>query len=130
MPEQNQYHSDIVWNIANLLRDPYRPPQYRKVMIPLTVLRRLDCVLEQNQADIIREHARLSANDLSSEVIEAASSTFTTQASLSKSMTRLAVPAASYRNRKTPSKEKTPRHTWNYSGKSTTPKPSPFAAPT
>lgn len=35
---------DVIWNIANLLRGPYRPPQYRRVMIPLTVLRRLDCV--------------------------------------------------------------------------------------
>lgn len=32
---------DVIWNIANLLRGPYRPPQYRRVMIPLTVLRRL-----------------------------------------------------------------------------------------
>jgi len=28
-------HGDIIWNIANLLRGPYRPPQYRRVMIPL-----------------------------------------------------------------------------------------------
>ena len=74
MPDHNQYqnHSDFVWNIANLLRGPYRPPQYRKVMIPLTVLRRLDCVLEPSQADVVRERARLSASNLSSEAIEAA----------------------------------------------------------
>ena len=72
MPDQNQYktHSDLVWNIANLLRGPYRPPQYRKVMIPLTVLRRLDCVLEPSQADVVREHTKLSANNLSAEAIE------------------------------------------------------------
>lgn len=29
-------HGDVIWNIANLLRGPYRPPQYRRVMIPLT----------------------------------------------------------------------------------------------
>ena len=72
MPDQNQYknHSDLVWNIANLLRGPYRPPQYRKVMIPLTVLRRLDCVLEPSQADVVREHVKLSASNLSAEAIE------------------------------------------------------------
>ena len=43
---------DIIWSIANLLRGPYRPPQYRRVMIPLTVLRRLDCVLEPTKVDI------------------------------------------------------------------------------
>lgn len=38
-------HADLVWDIANLLRGPYLPAQYRRVMIPLTVLRRLDNVL-------------------------------------------------------------------------------------
>ena len=35
-----------IWEIANLLRGPYRPPQYRLVMLPIIVLRRFDCVLE------------------------------------------------------------------------------------
>src|SRR5260221_4361181 len=52
---------DVIWNIANLLRGPYRPPQYRRVMIPLTVLRRLDCVLEKSKADVIAMHKRLKA---------------------------------------------------------------------
>lgn len=50
---------DVIWNIANLLRGPYRPPQYRRVMIPLTVLRRLDCVLEATKDDVIAMHQRL-----------------------------------------------------------------------
>ena len=50
-------HGDIIWNIANLLRGPYRPPQYRRVMIPLTVLRRLDCVLESTKAAVLAELA-------------------------------------------------------------------------
>jgi len=53
MKDQDKYkqHSDLVWTIANLLRGPYRPPQYRRVMIPLTVLRRLDCVLLEDSKD-------------------------------------------------------------------------------
>ncbi|MFI3154557.1 MAG: type I restriction-modification system subunit M N-terminal domain-containing protein [Methylococcaceae bacterium] len=56
MKDQDKYkqHSDLVWTIANLLRGPYRPPQYRRVMIPLTVLRRLDCVLEDSRDEIAR----------------------------------------------------------------------------
>ncbi|WP_255091729.1 type I restriction-modification system subunit M N-terminal domain-containing protein [Vibrio aestuarianus] len=46
-------HSDLVWNIANLLRGPYRPPQYRRVMIPLTVLKRLDSVLLDTKAQVL-----------------------------------------------------------------------------
>ncbi len=64
MKDQAKYkkHSDLVWNIANLLRGPYRPPQYRKVMIPLTVLRHLDCVLYATKADVIDMHNKLSTN--------------------------------------------------------------------
>ena len=54
-------HGDIIWTIANLLRGPYRPPQYRRVMIPLTVLRRLDCVLEETKEKVIAEHKKLKA---------------------------------------------------------------------
>src|SRR6266404_163236 len=53
---------DVIWNIANLLRGPYRPPQYRRVMIPLTVLRRLDCVLEETKDKVIAQHKRLKAD--------------------------------------------------------------------
>lgn len=43
-----QYQNIVgfIWNIANKLRGPYRPPQYRRVMLPLVVLRRLDLLLE------------------------------------------------------------------------------------
>ncbi len=55
MQDQEQYkkHSDLIWSIANLLRGPYRPPQYRRVMIPLTVMRRLDCVLEETKEQVL-----------------------------------------------------------------------------
>jgi type I restriction enzyme M protein len=51
---------DVIWNIANKLRGPYRPPQYRRVMIPLTVLRRLDCVLEPTKLAVLEMHQKLS----------------------------------------------------------------------
>jgi type I restriction enzyme M protein len=54
-------HSDLIWTIANLLRGPYRPPQYRRVMIPLVVLRRLDCVLEETKADVLARYNQLKA---------------------------------------------------------------------
>ncbi|MBS1910878.1 MAG: SAM-dependent DNA methyltransferase [Bacteroidetes bacterium] len=53
---------DVIWNIANILRGPYRPPQYRRVMIPLTVLRRLDCVLEKSKPEVIAYYNRLKAD--------------------------------------------------------------------
>jgi type I restriction enzyme M protein len=49
----------FIWDVADLLRGPYRPPEYRKVMLPMTVLRRLDCVLEPSKSKVLEEHKRL-----------------------------------------------------------------------
>ena len=49
-------HNEIVnfiWKVAELLRGPYRPNQYKKVMLPLIVLRRLDCVLESTKEKVL-----------------------------------------------------------------------------
>lgn len=59
MSKNHQEHIGFIWSIANLLRGPYRPPQYRRVMLPLTVLRRLDCVLEPTKDEVLREQAKL-----------------------------------------------------------------------
>ena len=61
--EALKQQGDVIWNIANLLRGPYRPPQYRRVMIPLTVLRRLDCVLESSKDQVIEYNRKLKADD-------------------------------------------------------------------
>ena len=44
MPDHS-YFANLIWQIADLLRGPYRPAQYERVMLPMTVLRRFDCVL-------------------------------------------------------------------------------------
>ena len=53
----------FIWDVADLLRGPYRPPEYRKVMLPMTVLRRLDCVLESTKAKVLEEHKRLKGQN-------------------------------------------------------------------
>ena len=52
-----------IWEIANRLRGPYRPPQYRLVMLPMVVLRRFDCVLAPTKDAVVAEHTRLVAAD-------------------------------------------------------------------
>lgn len=42
----------FIWSVADLLRGPYRPNQYKDVMLPMTVLRRLDCVLEPTKEKV------------------------------------------------------------------------------
>jgi type I restriction enzyme M protein len=46
--------SNFIWQVADLLRGPYRPPQYERVMLPLTVLRRFDCVLAPTKAEVLK----------------------------------------------------------------------------
>lgn len=53
----------FIWDVADLLRGPYRPPEYRKVMLPMTVLRRLDCVLEATKAKVLDEHKKLKGQN-------------------------------------------------------------------
>ena len=53
-----------IWEIANRLRGPYRPPQYRLVMLPIVVLRRLDCLLEDTKDKVLAEYEKLSAQDM------------------------------------------------------------------
>ena len=51
--------ANLIWQIADLLRGPYRPPQYERVMLPMTVLRRFDCVLAPTKAKVLSDHERL-----------------------------------------------------------------------
>ena len=53
----HSYFANLIWQIADLLRGPYRPPQYERVMLPMTVLRRFDCVLAPTKAKVLAGHA-------------------------------------------------------------------------
>ncbi|WP_373398378.1 class I SAM-dependent DNA methyltransferase [Algoriphagus halophilus] len=55
----HQQHIKFIWDIADLLRGPYRPPQYERVMLPMTVLRRFDSVLERTKQEVLKEHTSL-----------------------------------------------------------------------
>ena len=62
-----QTHEELkakIWEIANRLRGPYRPPQYRLVMLPVVVLRRLDCVLEPTKDAVLKKLAELTAQQM------------------------------------------------------------------
>ena len=61
--------SNFIWGVADLLRGPYRPNQYKDVMLPFVVLRRLDCVLEPTKKDVLEEYDRIK--DFGLGIIEA-----------------------------------------------------------
>lgn len=69
MPDHNQF-ANLIWQIADLLRGPYLPPQYKRVMLPLTVLRRFDCVLQPTKAKVVAENERARGGKLSGEALD------------------------------------------------------------
>lgn len=60
-PANFQQLANFIWSVADLLRGPYRPPQYERVMLPLTVLRRFDWVLAPTKETVLKKHAQLVA---------------------------------------------------------------------
>ena len=51
-------HAAFIWSVADLLRGDYKQSEYGRVILPLTVLRRLDCVLEPTKQKVLDQAAR------------------------------------------------------------------------
>src|SRR5699024_4690731 len=48
-----QDNVNLLWTIAEILRGPYKPEDYGKVILPMAVLRRFDNVLEDTKSDVL-----------------------------------------------------------------------------
>src|SRR5881396_2457935 len=60
-------HSEIVsflWGVADLIRDTFKRGKYQDVILPLTVLRRLDCVLGPTKEKVLAKQAELKGKKL------------------------------------------------------------------
>jgi type I restriction enzyme M protein len=60
-------HSEIVsflWGVADLIRDTFKRGKYQDVILPLTVLRRLDCVLGGTKEEVLERQAELRGKGL------------------------------------------------------------------
>jgi type I restriction enzyme M protein len=57
-------HAAFIWSVADLLRGDYKQSEYGKVILPLVVLRRLDCVLQPTKATVLAEHERHGDRDV------------------------------------------------------------------
>jgi len=49
--------SELIWSVADLLRGDYKQADYGKVILPFTLLRRLDCVMADTKAAVLKEKA-------------------------------------------------------------------------
>jgi type I restriction enzyme M protein len=71
-PENHQDLVGFIWSIADKLRGPYRPHQYRRVMLPMIVLRRLDLILEPTKDLVLKKAAQLEAKGVTGLTLEKA----------------------------------------------------------
>src|SRR5437867_3229490 len=62
--------ANFIWQIADLLRGPYRPPQYERAMLPMTVLRRFDCVLLPTKEKVLRELEKRKGGKLNDDALD------------------------------------------------------------
>ena len=65
MPDPNL--SSFIWSVADLLRGDYKQSEYGKVILPFTVLRRLDCLLEASKPAVLAEKAKRETAGLNPE---------------------------------------------------------------
>jgi type I restriction enzyme M protein len=56
--------ANFLWSIADLLRGTYKQSDYGKVILPLTVMRRLDCVLADTKDKVLAKHDALKGGDI------------------------------------------------------------------
>jgi type I restriction enzyme M protein len=59
--------SAFIWSVADLLRGDYKQSEYGKVILPFTVLRRLDCVLESTKEAVLAENDAKQKQGLNAE---------------------------------------------------------------
>ena len=57
----------LIWSVADLLRGDFKQSEYGRVVLPFTILRRLDCVLEPNKAAVVAEFAKREKSGINPE---------------------------------------------------------------
>lgn len=60
----------FIWSVADLLRGDFKQSQYGRVILPFTLLRRLECVLTSSKAAVLAEHERIKPMNLPEEAQE------------------------------------------------------------
>ena len=86
MTSNFQSLADFIWGVADLLRGNFRQSQYGRVILPFTILRRLECVLEPTKAEVLNvaeQHANTSVGTRHQLLLRAAGTPFYNTSKLS-----------------------------------------------
>lgn len=60
----------FIWSVADLLRGDFKQSQYGRVILPFTLLRRLECVFEPSRAKVLEANEKVKAMPLPEEAKE------------------------------------------------------------
>ena len=60
----------FIWSVADLLRGDFKQSQYGRIILPFTLLRRLECVLSDTKEAVVAKHATIKDGNLSEEMQE------------------------------------------------------------
>jgi type I restriction enzyme M protein len=64
MPENFSTTAAFIWSVADLLRGDFKQSQYGRIILPFTLLRRLECVLAPTKQKVLKEHDKRKDSDL------------------------------------------------------------------
>ena len=70
MSQSTNNLASYIWSLADLLRGDFKQSQFGRIILPFTLLRRLECVLEVHKANILTEAARVESMGLPEEAKE------------------------------------------------------------
>ena len=70
MSQQSNNLAAYIWSLADLLRGDFKQSQYGRVILPFTLLRRLECVLAPTKAAVLAQVPKVEAMKLSEEGAE------------------------------------------------------------
>ncbi|HIF9098624.1 TPA: type I restriction-modification system subunit M N-terminal domain-containing protein, partial [Photobacterium damselae] len=60
----------FIWSVADLLRGDFRQSQYGRIILPFTLLRRLECVLEESKETVVTQAEKIKKMNLPEEAQE------------------------------------------------------------
>ena len=66
---QQQNLADFIWNVADTLRGDFKQSEFGRIILPFTVLRRLECVLEPTRDAVRAEHAKLKGTKVDLDLV-------------------------------------------------------------
>lgn len=88
MVADHTFFVNLIWQIADLLRGPYLPPQYKRVMLPMTVLRRFDCVLAPTKDKVVAKYEQAKGGKLAGDALDTTLNKVAEQRSIVAHITR------------------------------------------